>query len=143
MKTNQEGIDLIKKFEGFRPTVYKDAVGKPTIGYGHLIKEGEHFNQITKAEAQTLLEKDVGIAEKAVIEAVNVELDSNQFSALASLVYNIGTNAFRGSTLLKYLNNRNFTKVPEEILRWHYAGSTEPNRGLINRRAAEAVLFLT
>lgn len=142
MKTNQEGIDLIKKHEGFRPTVYKDMAGKPTIGYGHLIKDGEHFTQITKTEAQTLLEKDVRIAEEAIRDAVSVELDRNQFSALVSFVYNIGTGAFRSSTLLKYLNNRNFTKIPEEIMRWHYVGS-EPSRGLINRRAAEAVLFLT
>jgi len=46
--TNSAGINLVKSFEGFRSCVYNDAVGKPTIGYGHLIKAGERFTCISQ-----------------------------------------------------------------------------------------------
>jgi lysozyme len=38
MKTSQTGIDFIKKYEGFSAKIYLCPAGKPTIGYGHLIK---------------------------------------------------------------------------------------------------------
>jgi lysozyme len=43
MHLSAEGLDLIKKSEGFRDHIYRDVAGYPTIGYGHLIKPGESF----------------------------------------------------------------------------------------------------
>ena len=67
MKTSQAGLNLIEEFEGIRNLPYLDVAGKPTIGYGHLIKPGEDFSAgITEAQAQDLLQADVETAENAV-----------------------------------------------------------------------------
>lgn len=142
MQINQTGLDLIKRFEGFRSIVYYDLANKATIGYGHLIKKGEKFTSITKHEAECLLKSDVEIAEAAVNRLVKTNLNDNQFSALVSFVFNLGADAFSSSTLLKKLNQNQHSDVPEQILRWHRVGS-RPYKGLIKRRAAEAELFIS
>lgn len=71
----QEGIDLIKRFEGFSPTVYFCPAGYPTIGYGHVVKKGEDFSGgITQGEAEELLRLDAQIAERAVLRLITVPL---------------------------------------------------------------------
>ena len=142
MHTNKTGLELIKNFEGFSANKYYDLANKPTIGYGHLIKDGEDFTVITEAEAENLLKSDMQIAEEAVLRNVAVKLNENQFSALVSFVYNLGEGAFASSTLLKKLNRQKYLDVPEQILRWHRVGS-RPYKGLISRRAAEAELFIS
>ena len=81
----QTGLDLIKKFEGFSPTVYICPAGHKTIGYGHMVKKGEKFSKgIDEFEAQQLLQQDVEIAEQAVLRLISVPLTDNQFEALTS-----------------------------------------------------------
>ena len=73
----QAGIDLIKKFEGFSPTVYICPAGYPTIGYGHVVKpqERQQFaSGITNEQAETLLRQDVQTAERAVLRLITVPL---------------------------------------------------------------------
>lgn len=142
MRTHQAGFDLIKAFEGFKPVIYYDLGGKPTIGYGHLIKPGEHFRTLTQEQAEALLMRDVGEAEAVVRRLVKVPLSENQFSALVSWVFNLGERRLKSSTLLKLLNRQCFNDVPEQILRWH-RHRKQPIKGLIRRRAAEAILFIT
>lgn len=142
VQINQFGIDLIKTYEGFSATVYKDVAGKLTIGFGHLLRQGENLTSITEEQAEIILRQDLATAEYAVSRLVTAPLNGNQFSALVCFVYNLGEGTFAGSTLLKCLNARQFDDVPGEILRWHRSGKT-PVKGLVRRRAAEAVLFLT
>ena len=142
MHINQAGLDLIKQFEGFRAVTYYDVGGKPTIGYGHLIKDGECFTKLTHEQAEQLLRQDVAEAEAAVKRHVKVKLNENQFSALVSWVFNLGEGNFASSTLLKVLNKQQYINVPEQILRWHRVGR-QPIKGLIRRRAAEAMLFIS
>ncbi|MCB2081386.1 MAG: lysozyme, partial [Rickettsiales bacterium] len=83
----QDGLNLIKHFEGFEPEIYLDAAGLPTIGYGHLIRKGEHKmfeNGISESAAEALLSKDIWTAENSVLRLVNVPLTDNQFNALVS-----------------------------------------------------------
>lgn len=141
MKTSPAGIALIQKFEGFSPTIYNDAVGKPTIGYGHLIKKGESFTTLTEMQALAILYKDVVRAETAVTLLVKVPLTQGQFDALVSFVYNLGASDLKSSTLLKRLNAGDYTAAADNFQRWVFADNTKLS-GLVNRRAAEWALFM-
>lgn len=134
--------DLIKRFEGFSPTAYLDSAGLSTIGYGHLIKAGEYFTSIDENEAAALLAKDTDTAVNAVKKLVSVPLTQNQYNALVSFVYNIGTGAFKDSTLLKKLNAGDYLGAAAEFMRWKYAGG-QIVQGLVNRREQEKEVFLS
>lgn len=137
----QTGLDLIKRWEGFEPEVYLDAAGLPTIGYGHLLRKGESWpNGISKTEAEKLLAKDVQIAERAVLRLIKVPLSDEQFDALVSFTFNLGSGALQRSTLRSKLNRGNYKAVPVELMRWVYAGGRKL-KGLIRRRKAEGSLF--
>jgi lysozyme len=142
MQISQEGLALIKRFEGFSPTPYICPAGKETIGYGHVIHPVESYppEGISEAEAEKLLKQDVSYAESILEHAVLVPLSQSQFDALASLIYNIGIKAFVNSTLLRRLNERNHAAAASEIGRWVYAGG-KILPGLVKRRATETALF--
>lgn len=126
-------IEFLKKWERFEPTPYcDDGTGKPTVGYGHVMTE-----EITPAEADTLLRRDVAKAAWAVFNLVAVKLTQNQFDVLISFVFNIGAGAFEESTLRRLLNDRKYDAVPHELARWHYERGVSV-LGLVRRRAAEA-----
>ena len=102
-----DGIALIKRFEGFSPTIYICAGGWPTIGYGHVVTEGERerfAGGIDEPEAEDLLRRDVGIAERAVLRLILVPLSDGQFDALASFTFNLGGGALQRSTLRRKVN---------------------------------------
>lgn len=140
MKISSKGLDLIKEFEGFRAVPYKDAVGLPTIGYGHLIKKGEVFGAISSVEATAILSRDVEDAENSVNKMVNVPINQHQFDALVSFTYNLGGHSLLSSTLLKKLNLKDFEGAAEEFLKWDHAGGKQLP-GLTRRRKAEKELF--
>jgi len=140
---SQEGVDLIKKWEGFRLLPYADAGGKATIGYGHLIKAGENFDKgISFSEAEMLLLDDVVEAEKAVVRLLDkVPLSGSQCDALTSLVYNIGVGAFENSQLYDLLVKRDFVAAAGQFPRWCFVNK-KGNVGLLNRRLDEMRLFM-
>lgn len=140
MKTSQEGLDLIKKFEGCRLTAYKCPSGVWTIGYGHTkgVKRG---HRITLEDANEYLKKDIKVYEKSVSELTLRPLNQNQFDALVSFCYNCGVNAFKNSTLLKKLNKGDYEGVANEFPRWNKSNGKVLN-GLAKRREAERQLFM-
>lgn len=141
---NATGLHIIKMWEGLRLEPYSDIAGKPTIGYGHLIKPGEKFDIITQDMAEELLKKDVHYAETAVSAYIFVPLTDNQFSALVSLVYNEGNAPLLGT--LGHLLNTGDPAAAEEFLVWnkaHVDGILVVSKGLARRREAERALFLT
>lgn len=140
MKISDAGLDLICKFEGFSPTVYKDIAGHDTIGFGHMVKAGEHFGTITQDEALNLLAADALKAERAVNELVKIKLDQDQFDALCSFTYNVGIENFKESTLLKLVNEDKLLAASAEFLRWDHVGGRE-SQGLLKRRNTESFLF--
>ena len=143
MKTSQKGLDLIKKFEGFSDKEYICPAGKVTIGYGHVILPNEHFSSsITKEEAEILLKKDLQPREKSLNILVKVNINQNQFDSLISLIYNIGVENFKQSTLLKFVNDKLFDKIPDQFRRWKYINKVV-SKGLLNRREEEIKLWLT
>lgn len=142
MKTSQKGLDLIKKFEGFSDKEYICPAGKPTIGYGHVILPSEYFPEpMTRLEGELLLKKDLEPREKSLNKFLKVKITQNQFDALISLIYNIGVENFKQSTLLNFLNNKLFDKIPEQFRRWKYINKVV-SKGLLNRREEEIKLWL-
>jgi lysozyme len=136
----QDGIDLIKRFEGFSSTVYICPAGYPTIGYGHLVRPDESYAEISETEAEELLRQDVESAERAVLRLVNVPLTDGQFDALVSFTFNLGSGAFQRSTLRRKVNRLAHAEVPEQLMRWVWAGGRKL-RGLRKRRRAESILY--
>lgn len=143
-----QGAAFIAQFEGFVPDLYNDPVGHCTIGCGHLVHRGpingsepEEFRRgITRDRALELLQQDAATAAGEIARSVTVELSQQQFDALVSFVFNVGTGAFRDSTLLKLLNGADYASVPPQLNRWTKAsGQTLP--GLVTRRKAEGALF--
>ncbi|EJF88539.1 hypothetical protein ME1_00539 [Bartonella vinsonii subsp. arupensis OK-94-513] len=143
-KISSEGLALIKQWEGLRLNAYKDAIGVWTIGYGHTNSAGKPFVHkgmtVTEKQAEELLCQDLKQFEIAVEEAVAVSLNNSQFAALVSFCYNVGTEAFCNSTLLKKLNQGEYEAVPAELQKWTKAGGKRLE-GLAHRRAAEAGLW--
>jgi lysozyme len=139
MNISQEGLSLIKKFEGCELTAYQDAVGVWTIGYGH-IKGVVEGMETTKEQAEEMLVEELHEYESYINECVTVELSQNQFDALVSWVYNLGPTNLKSSTMLKVLNSGDFDGVPAQIKRWNKAGGNVLE-GLVRRREAEALLF--
>ncbi len=116
MKISENGLNLIKNFEGFRGKEYRDVGGKWTIGYGHLIKDGESFDKgVTLAEALQLLDIDLDVAENAVNKLVKVSLTQGQFDATVSLVYNWGIGNFQRSEGLQKLNSGDYDGAWDEF----------------------------
>ena len=138
-RINQTGIDAIKRFEGLRLNAYLDSVGVPTIGYGHT-KTARMGQAITAERAEELLRLDLADAERAVEKYVKVPLNENQFAALVSFVFNLGSGTLQKSTLLRKLNAGDYDAVPREMMRFINAGG-KPLKGLVTRRAAEAGLW--
>ena len=139
----QNGIDLIKRFEGFSRTVYFCPAGYPTIGYGHVVKPHEDFLAgIDEAQAEELLRQDAVIAERAVLRLINVPLTDGQFDALVSFTYNLGGGALQRSTLRRKINREEHADVPEQFMRWVWAGGRKL-KGLVRRREAEGLLYIS
>lgn len=145
MILTQEGIDLIKQFEGWRSNAYQDSVGVWTIGYGHTSNAGPpkvHSGlKITLSEGETILRRDLKTFENAVARNVTVPLNPNQYSALVSFCYNVGPGNFARSTLRRRLNTGDYLGASKEFLKWNKAGGTVL-AGLVRRREAEQALFL-
>lgn len=149
MAISRQVLDFIKQHESWSATVYKDPVGLPTIGYGHLIKDGENFNNpLTQQEGEDLLRKDIEAAQNAIRELIYVPINQNEFDALTSFVFNLGRDAFEKSTLRREINAGNIRVAPGEIVRWNKAYDKNLDTyivlpGLVNRRADEVMLFIT
>lgn len=142
MQTSNNGINLIKRFEGLRLSSYICAAGYPTIGYGHVIKRGEDFSAgIDEARAVELLRGDVQASERAVRRLINVTLNQNQFDALVSFTFNLGAGALQRSTLRQKLNRGEYHQAAPEFNKWVFANGRKL-RGLQLRRKAEVELFM-
>ena len=138
-----EGLDLIKRFEGFAPEVYVCPGGWPTIGYGHVVRDDERerfADGIDEAEAEELLRRVVETAERAVLRLIRVPLEDGRFDALGSFTFNLGAGALQRSTVRRKVNREEHDAVPAEFRRWNWAGGCRL-KGLVRRREAEAVLY--
>lgn len=141
MKTSQKGIDLIKEFEGYSERVYMCAGGKYTIGYGHT-RGVEVGDTCTREQAEEYMRQDLVDAEETIEALINVPLSQNQFDALVSLVYNIGSGNFFDSTIRRVINLR-ISDIEEYRRAWMMWVKSRGKvlKGLVRRREAEFKMF--
>lgn len=141
MHVSQKGLNFIKSFEGFSSKPYRCPAGYKTIGYGHLIKDNENIESVTKSYAVELLKQDVEAAESIVRRFTKVFLTQNQFDMLVSFVFNLGGGAYQRSSLRSKVNREEHEAVPFEFLKWIYSkGDILP--GLLRRRRLEAKIYV-
>ena len=139
MKYSPQGLLLTEGEEGLRFAAYLDSVGIPTIGYGHTrgVKMGD---VCTKEQAEQWLLEDVRECELCVNFHVHVPLTQGEFDALVDFCFNLGCGALTSSTLLRKLNNSDFTGAAEEFEKWSHAGG-KVLAGLLRRRLKEKEEF--
>jgi len=153
VKLSEAGRAHLIREEGFRNTMYRDPVGLPTVGVGHLLTRDELSSGklrlegwfdwhpgLTDQQVRWLFAQDLAPIERAITGLVRVPLTQGQFDALVSFTFNEGLGAFRGSTLLAKLNAGDYAAVPAELRRWHYAGG-EVLPLLERRREVEITLW--
>lgn len=146
---DQNGIDLIKQFEGCVLHPYKDQVGIWTIGIGMTYYPGTGRKvtmtdpTISLAVAEDYFLSLVKPFELAVYSTTRDDLTQNQFNALVSLTYNIGTGGFKGSTVHRLVNaNVSGPELKQAFLMWSKAAG-KPLEDLIERRTKEYETYMT
>jgi len=166
---SEDGLELLKSFEGKvlcensrEHCAYEDVAGYCTIGYGHLLAKtscrkfdlrGMEFSEgISEERALEILRADVQWAQVALeLEFVNgklgpVGLTQYQYDALVSFIFNVGSENFASSTLLKELKVRlsqsGNPEIAYQLSRWNRAGGRRV-AGLVNRRNHEISLFFS
>lgn len=173
MQLSPGGVHLIASFEGFVPTPYNDATGAATIGYGHLLHEGNVTTQdqhrdyvaefgltgpsvagrLSEAQGLELLAKDTTATAAAVSAAVKVRLGilpgraPARFAALTSFAFNIGSGAFDSSHVLELVNQhgapRDWTPVATAMLAWDHGNRGVVLPGLLTRRKDEGEILIS
>lgn len=145
MRVSAVGLELIKKWEGYRANSYQCPAKIWTIGYGTTkwpnstpVKKGD---TITQAEALNLLEQQVNEHASAIFDYVKIDLTQNQFDALASFCYNLGKHILgKDPALTRYINAKDWANVTRVMQLYNKVGG-KVSRGLINRRKDEVDLF--
>lgn len=145
LTVSKAGLELITREEGVVLHIYKDQVGLDTIGVGHLLTPSEKASGIfksgiTRDQALDLLKKDVVATQNTIKKYIAVELNQNQFDALASMIFNTGPGPISTGNLGKLINAERFSEVPDEMMKWcHGGGQILPV--LQKRRKTESTLF--
>ena len=148
MKLDENGLKLIMGFEGLSLVPYLCSAKVPTIGYGSTFypsgkKVTLQDTPINLESAKLMLKETANIFATQVNLLVKTKLTQNQFNALVSFAFNLGSQAFSKSTLLKKVNvNPNDVTITNEFLKWNKAGGKELS-GLTKRRTIEAKLYFT
>lgn len=137
MKISQNGLNLIKQYEGLRLSAYKDPAGIPTIGYGHT-RNVVLGQKITEEKAEAYLLEDLVIAQTKVSKLDSIyHWNQNEYDSLTSFAFNVGS-----LTALTKFGTRTKEQIASKMLLYVNAGGKKMP-GLVNRRKAEHDLFLT
>lgn len=139
MKISQNGIELVKRFEGCCLTAYKPVAAEKywTIGWGHYGPDVRQGQTITQAQADALLKQDLVRYEDSVQRYVTFDMNQNQFDALVSFCYNCGAGSLQ--TLVR---NRTPETIAQKMLAYNKGAGGVVLPGLTKRRQAERELFL-
>ena len=154
VRINDQGIELIKSFEGLHDgdkttallECMPDCAGIPTLGWGAIYGlDGRRVTlrhrPITLAEADQLFLRDLKKFESQLIRLVGVDLNENQWSAIVSFSYNVGSYNFKVSSLRAAINRKSWQTAANEFPKWVYAKKRKLP-GLVRRRLAEREMFL-
>ena len=143
MNISQNGVNLIKRYEGLRLKAYKPVSTEKywTIGYGHYGADVKEGMEITEKRAEELLRQDLKKFEGYVNSYVKVKLTQNMYDSLVSFTYNCGGGSLKSSTLLKLLNKGDYNGAAGQFEKWTKGGG-KVLPGLVKRRKEEKELFL-
>lgn len=155
-KIDAKGEKFLCDREGFSAVPYRCSAGVPTIGFGNTYYPGGRKvtmkdKPITKAFGLEIFRIIVPAYEKDVNFLVKKPLSQNQYNAVLSFTYNVGSDididlipeGLGDSTLLKLINrNPNDPAIAKEFAKWNKANGKVSN-GLISRRQLEAELYFT
>ncbi len=147
---SRNGLKLIQEYEDFRAKAYLDIKGVPTIGFGTTYYQDGTKVQLgdicTRSQAEAWFMNDCKALDAFLDRNVTQKkLTQNQFDALASFIYNVGRNAFIGSTMYRLIKLGKMKEAADEFLRWDKVtinGEKVSSQGLLNRRKKERALFL-
>ena len=145
-RMTDEGLDLIKLYEGYSSSPYLCPAQHWTIGYGAIWgmddkRVTEDNPDINEDQADYLLRRDVKKSEMAVLRHIRVPLEDGQFNALCSFVFNLGSGALQSSTLRRKINRGDYIGAANEFPRWVFAGGRKL-KGLVRRREHERLMFI-
>ena len=145
-RMTDEGLDLIKLYEGYSSSPYLCPANHWTIGYGAIWgmddkRVTEDHPDINEDQADFLLRRDVKKSEMAVLRHIRVPLEDGQFNALCSFVFNLGSGALQSSTLRRKINRGDYIGAANEFPRWVFAGGRKL-KGLVRRREHERLMFI-
>lgn len=142
MKIDKYGEKLIKQFESCKLTAYKVDKNEKyyTIGWGHYGADVKKGMKISKETADKLFRNDIKYFETSVNSCLKVKVTQSMFNALVSFTYNVGLGNLKKSSLLKYINKKQFTKASKEFKKWNKCGGKVLN-GLVRRRMLEKIEF--
>ena len=158
LKLSKRGINLMKRYEGFRSAPYRDMVGVNTIGYGNTYYPDRRKVQLsdkhlTEPQAEQLamdiINLDFAPAVNKIFkdEIASGKLNQNMFDALVSLAYNIGTSALANSnSVTGNIKKGNYKAAADGFLLWNKGrvnGKLQAINGLTRRRKEERELFLS
>jgi GH24 family phage-related lysozyme (muramidase) len=145
-RMSDAGLATIRQTEAFIAKPYDDGAGNLTIGYGHMILEGENYSAgITEAQAETLFKQDVERVVNPALDKITIDLTQNQVDALGSFIFNVGTGAFSKS-ILPHVNARRHEQTTGRMLKFITgrdvrSGRRRVLRGLLKRRRFEVALY--
>ena len=147
MRVSDEGIRLIKHFEGYREKPYKCSAGYYTVGVGHLITHDpvlpSSWNRtFSPGEIDDLLRKDLRRFELGVLRLLGtVQPNQSEFDALVSFSFNLGLGCFQRSTVRSAFIRGDKKRSGEVLLKYRRAGGRILS-GLVRRRQAEHALLM-
>lgn len=147
MRTSTFGVKTIAGFEGTILHLYADVAGILTVCTGHVKMPGEDWSSVTREKCEATLARDLSRFEDAINQAVDVDISQPMFDAMMSLAFNIGTEGFRTSSVLRFINQSLYTEAASAFLLWRFAhvkqkdGTFRKLPVLLGRRSAEAQIF--
>lgn len=155
MEADRALLEELEQVEGDVHTAYQDSRGFWTIGVGHCLTKDELTsgkieiagapviwrNGLAEGQVQNLLTQDLGNATSAVNCLITVPLTQTQFDALVSFAFNVGSEAFRNSTLRRLLNTGDYDAMPAQLRRWIHNHDGSICQGLVTRREREIELW--
>ena len=147
MRTGEVGVELIKKYEGFSAKPYLCPANVPTIGFGSTrwfdgYRISMDSRTISRDDATRLLQMELHHIESAVPRLIKAPLTQNQFDALASFTFNLGSGRLQSSTLRAKINRLDYEGAADEFPKWRKAGG-KVLAGLVKRRAEERMIWMT
>jgi len=156
--TGEQGIKLIKHFEGCHFKPYLCPALLWTIGYGHVLYPEQnrlplaerkayalhqaHNREWSQEEVDDLLKKDLKRFELGVTRLITVPLKQCEFDSLVSFAFNLGLGTLQRSSVRSKLNRGDKESAIDTLLKYCRAGG-KILKGLQRRRAAEADLFFS